>query len=144
MNIQLKIKIKSLAAESRIIRTEELKCRKNARSCGEAYPQQRDKASTTRTSLHEHRTGTVRSEARYSQLAYGFLKDMPYRQMELYTRNEPDWDLIYNIAKRFRPGSNSISKDFAEWSEDGSHWISKEPVTISKDDVAELDAVLGV
>ncbi len=67
MKTHLKIKIKSLAAESRIIRLEEKKWRGG-------HPM--------RISLWDHRVKAVRNEARAALLAYGFLRGRTYRQVE--------------------------------------------------------------
>jgi len=67
--IYLKVKIKSLAAEARIIRHEEAKARKW-------------KNTALRVGLAGHRRGIVRSAARHTHLAYGFLRGRPYKAME--------------------------------------------------------------
>lgn len=105
MKTELKIKIKSLAAEARIIRSEEKK-----------WPGQ----SYVRSSLHGHRTGIVRNEARHSQLAYGFLRGRPYVAMEQKAKTEPNWDRVENIAVRFRDSHGgqtpqNVKQRFAEW-----------------------------
>lgn len=65
----IKVKIKSLAAEAKIIRREEQK----ARAHGNSH---------LRVGLADHRRGIVRHEARHAQLAYGFLRGTPYKAME--------------------------------------------------------------
>lgn len=62
---KLRVNVKSLAAEARIIRKEE--CR-----CGIQY----------QFALREHRRGRVREEARYAQLALAFLRGRRYSQVE--------------------------------------------------------------
>ena len=83
--VQLKVKIKSLAAEARIIRREERR-----------YANREE-----RPSLVEHRRGVVRSEARCSLLAYAYLRHMPYRCVEASTKRKPDWGKIDGLIKRF-------------------------------------------
>jgi hypothetical protein len=61
----LKVKIKSLAEEARIIRKEEFKSK-----------------GQLQFGLYLHRIGKVRSEARHTQLAYGFLRGRKYSQLE--------------------------------------------------------------
>ena len=63
--IKLKIKNKSLAEESRIIRKEERKLTGSARD-----------------NLVEHRKFVVRAHARATHLAIAFLKHRPYRSIE--------------------------------------------------------------
>lgn len=61
----LKVKIKSLAAESRIIRQEELRSRGDLRN-----------------SLRLHRVNDVRHECRATLIAYNFLRGITYQRME--------------------------------------------------------------
>lgn len=92
-HVFLKIKLKSLAAESRIIRHEERK----------SYDKQRCR-------LHEHRVGEVRREARATHLAYGFLRGVPRLSIERKAKTEPDWDKIRRMAGRYGDASK-----FGEW-----------------------------
>lgn len=62
---RLRVNIKSLAAESKIIRDE---CKR----CGAAYFNQ----------LVEHRRGKLRYESRLAQLALTYLRGRPYRMIE--------------------------------------------------------------
>ena len=79
----LKVKIKSLAAESRIIRQEE---RKNPHA---------------RIGLAEHRRRVVRPVSRINNLAYGFIRGRSYRQMELFSRTSPNWKEVWKVIERF-------------------------------------------
>jgi hypothetical protein len=85
--IELKIKIKSLAEESRIIRKEERKC----------------KFLSRRESLKAHRTGVVRNEQRLSLLAYAFLKGRPFSSVESQKANKKEISIphLHGIIKRF-------------------------------------------
>lgn len=76
---ELKIKIASLAEESRIIRAEEKK------HTGEQ-----------RNAIHNHRVIDVRRAQRATLIAYGFLRGRHYRAIEPKTR----WD----VAPYDRPG----------------------------------------
>lgn len=67
-----KVNVKSLAAEARIIRQEEL------RTSGEV-----------RRQMYLHRVGHVRGEARAAQLAYGFLRGRLRQQLEHTDRVPP-------------------------------------------------------
>lgn len=73
--VYLKIKIKSLAEEARIIRHEEKKW---------AGP------SETRMGLHHHRTHHVRMETRAALLAYAFIRGRRYSQVESTRWSESD------------------------------------------------------
>ena len=80
----LKIKLKALAAEAKIIRLEE------ARS----HDDLRDK-------LHSHRVFAVRPEARATQLAYGFLRGRSYSQIEGRALTLPNFGKIQSMVKRY-------------------------------------------
>ena len=69
MCVELKVKLKSLAEESRIIRNDErrLKAKRNFQKLNE---------------LHDHRVHVVRPVARATHIAYGLLRGLGYRQIE--------------------------------------------------------------
>ena len=81
--VYLKVKIKSLAAEAKIIRTEE---RKNPKF---------------RFGLAEHRRTVVRKEARHTLLAYGFLRGKQYQQIESKTHEKPDWARVEKMIEKY-------------------------------------------
>lgn len=87
MSVFLKIKLKSLAAESRIIRRQELKTR--------------GKHDATRESLYLHRIGVVRRAARETHLAYGFIRGRSYKAMERTACVAPDWKAVLAMAKKY-------------------------------------------
>lgn len=100
--VTLKIKVKHLSEEARIIRHEELKRR------GVNW-------GHTSAVLRDHRTGVLRREARDSFVAYGYLKGTPYNLVEAPAEdNPPNWTNVKNIVKRFSDtGFNET--DFAAW-----------------------------
>lgn len=77
----LRVNVKSLAAEARIIRQEEQRC-------GFNYYQQ----------LHLHRVNQLRKESRIAQLALAFLRGRTYAQVEGCAK--PPKDLAYSIANK--------------------------------------------
>ena len=81
----LKVKIKSLAEEARIIRKET----KRARTV------------SIKNGLALHRKGIVRNEARHTCLAYGFLRGLEYRQMEHKAFVAPDWAKIRRMVQKY-------------------------------------------
>lgn len=81
--IFLKVKAKSLAEEARIIRKEERR------------------AKGLRDHLRDHRTGVVRSEARATLLAYGFLRGRTLEQVETRAKTKPDWDKVWSMVRRY-------------------------------------------
>lgn len=80
----LKVKIKSLAEEARIIRKEE-----------------RASKGEKREGLYLHRVGVVRRAARHSLLAYGFLRGREYRQIEPKCENAPHWPEVFKMVSKY-------------------------------------------
>ena len=89
--VYLKVKVKSLAAEARIIRTEE---RRN---------------KYFRSGLAEHRRTVVRREARHTLLAYGFLRGRKYQQIENNAQNPPDWARVKKMVAKY--GTNWMPEE---------------------------------
>jgi len=106
MQTYLKIKIMSLAAESRIIRREERR-----------WPG----PSFTRAGLREHRIRDVRRESRAAGLAYGYLRGRHYRQLEAKCRddNHPDWDRVVSLVAKYgiQPDKRVVAQELTEWSQ---------------------------
>lgn len=95
----LKVKLKSLAAESRIIRHQERKTN-----------------GSIRCQLQEHRREVVRYEARHTHLAYGFLKGKPYTMLEQSCKSEPYWPKVLNMVKKYGFEFNDeVVKKFDKW-----------------------------
>lgn len=106
MNIKikfLKVKVKSLAEESRIIRREE---------------QRATWSNELREQLHLHRVNDVRDESRATHLAYGYLRGQPHRVIE------PAGDIPAHIWKRVQAmvgkyrGEDDLP-DLQDWRESG-------------------------
>jgi hypothetical protein len=89
----LKVKVKSLAAEAKIIRKEEKRC----------------KTASLREGLYRHRIDVVRRESRHANLAYGFLRGRKYHEMEPNAKEAPDWIKIRKMVEKY--GSH-----YAPWS----------------------------
>lgn len=81
----LKVKIKSLAAEARIIRAMEGKTSDNY----------------CRNSLRLHRIEDVREEARHSQLAYAYLRKRPYSKAEKKGSRQVNQVKLAKLIDRF-------------------------------------------
>ena len=92
----LKIKIKSLAAEAKIIRLEE------------------KKNQQLRVELRAHRLRVVREEARATLLAYAFIRGRAYKTVEASNRqgHKPNWlkveTMVTRYGKAFDPTLNTI------------------------------------
>lgn len=90
----LRVKLKSLAAEAKIIRKEE------RRSWG-----------GLRESLHLHRINEVRQEARATHLAYGFIRGLMLGQMEpIRYVGEPAWRIKSLDESLFKRVNQLIAK----------------------------------
>jgi hypothetical protein len=119
----LKIKGLTLAAEARIIKKIEKNRRRN--------PEQRK-------SLYLHRTNEVRSEARSTHLAFGFLRGRTMQQMERplrpldqghvrtknMTRTAPDWKRIETLVSvhggEYFDNPQALAQRFAEFKDGGA------------------------
>lgn len=94
----LRVKVKSLAEEARIIRAEERKTH-----------------GPIRELLHLHRVGTVRFHARHATLALGFIKGRTLAQMEPSGSKPIHWPDIKRMLKdygapKMLPLLNEIAK----------------------------------
>lgn len=103
--VQLKVKIKSLAAEAHIIRFEETKT----------------KSDKLRGNLRQHRISVVRFEARHSLLLYGFMRGKKYSDLEQFAKESPDWDHIIKMGYRFYVGPQM--NELKYWCKLGEEYI---------------------
>lgn len=124
MKTHLKIKIMSLAAEARIIRREERRWPRLRDLAPEQVTAEHVRSKrtghapcwTVRATLADHRRGIIRSEARYSLLAYGFLRGRPYRVIERDARELPSEARIADLAARFGGGDKkALQAQVVEW-----------------------------
>ena len=81
---ELKVNIKSLAAEALINRAEA-----------------RKSSGMERHYLNAHRTGDLRREARAALICYAYLRGKSYRAMEKEGSSTPDWKYIKKKVQRF-------------------------------------------
>ena len=122
-HIYLKIKIKSLAAEARMIRAEEQKWKLRSRPyrieyrrAVRAWLANETKsieiaeaikplagADTLFWGLRCHRTADVRNEARASLLAYGLLRGRKYARLEAKCEQEPPAKRIAELIRKYGP-----------------------------------------
>ena len=101
---ELKIKIKALAEEARIIRKEE----KN-----------KSLSNLQREKLYLHRVGIVRRESRATHLAYAYLRNKLYRDCERTCHTPPNLTAIERMVKKYGnlPSAISITDWFTSNSE---------------------------
>ena len=95
----LRVRIKELAQEAVFIRIEERRAK--ARKSWEEHAR-----------LHDHRVNAVRPAARSAQLAYAYLRGIPYRAVERSAKTTPDWKEVQRLVRKF---SQVSGDDLAEW-----------------------------
>lgn len=96
--VYLKVKVKSLAEEARIIRKEEKRNKEFQRG------------------LKDHRTGIVREEARHTLLAYGFLRGRSYHQIEHKDSKAPNWDKVKKMVEKYGTVNHYLDNEtYAEY-----------------------------
>lgn len=94
----LKVKVKSLAQEARIIRLEE------RRALLVGHPEKargKYRDDGLYFSLREHRVRDVRSEQRSSLIAYAFLRGKDYRQCEPKATKTVDVGRVKQLIEKF-------------------------------------------
>lgn len=117
----LKVKIKSLAAEARIIRLEErLALGARLHDGADGLPVYRGRDAKLHSELHEHRVRDVRQEQRSSLLAYAFLRGVPLAACEAKCKVPPDWKRVGQIVEKF--GVLYGGKEKAEQAERLAGW----------------------
>jgi hypothetical protein len=96
----LRVRVKELAQEAKYIRLEETRIKSKQKimpcptdydwvnKCWKDIP---DKNSSEWRQLNSHRRVEVRGAARAAQLAYGFLRDVPYKVIEPKTHTSVYW-----------------------------------------------------
>jgi hypothetical protein len=124
----LKVKIKSLAEEARIIRLEEL------RAMPHSKPRPREGKNGTaairpglwvekyadpelQRSLWLHRTVDLRQEQRSAMIAYAFLRGKLYRSVERKAASAPNLKRVRELVRKFGPirGNAEESIRLEEW-----------------------------
>ncbi len=101
--VYLRVKLKSLTAEAKIIRREQ---RRLSRWKG-------DEADQTRNGLWYHRKYVVGVEARLTLIAYGYLRGKAYREIEQKAEKAIDWKRVEAMVKKY--ATTQQRADFAEW-----------------------------
>lgn len=141
MKEYLKVKLCSLAAEIRIIKTQEQRTKEklakrrsligqeNQSSVHIAQMQEHNKRGTQIfCGLRDHRRG-LRHETRLSHLVYGFLRGIPFSKMEFsvhqnHQLTESDWTKMETMAKRFAEGdSRDIMQRWAQFKDSSKECI---------------------
>ena len=84
----LKIKIKSLIEEVKIIRHEESRCP--------------DTRPHLRELMRQHRIFDIRKAMRSTYIAYGLMKGTPYLKIEPKAYEEPKWAIIEKMLESYQ------------------------------------------
>lgn len=134
----LKVKIKSLAEEARIIRLEELRAKGRRKSSerrkdmGKGYVQANPDYAVIHgrdlpllTELHQHRVCDVRQEQRASLLAYAFLRGKTLAACEPKSARSPDWGRVLKLVEKFGDVTSvetkaQVANRLAQWREAAS------------------------
>jgi hypothetical protein len=99
MSIQLKIKSKHLSLESKVIRFEEKKIKKQIEWSVLNRPNSTQIVSLY-NNIHEHRVYDVRNENRATYLARAFIAGKPYSSVEAKRKPEKETMFINSILPR--------------------------------------------
>lgn len=119
MQSYLKIKIKSLATEAQIIRFEERKV-KTQRAWVRQHQKDETALEAEFNGLREHRRNEVRGEARLSQIAYGFLRRIPYARVEHVGSKSFDKKRVCAMLVKYgRLHPKEAEERLAEWIKGG-------------------------
>ncbi len=143
MRTHLQVKVFTLMQEMSYIRRQEEKWKTRARFARQKQKQATlERAESAFWSLRSHRTG-LKSEARSTHLAYGALRGMPYRMMEVmcygplkgYGSSEPDWKSIEAMVERFSKDEDDpqgTMQRFSEWLAEAKLWYEANPDRIEE------------
>lgn len=122
----MKVRIKELAHEAKYIRFEENKIKSKQKIAplpteydwvNKCWKNPVDANSSDWRELHSHRTHEVREAARAAQLAYGFLRGIPYSQIEGKRKLEKEYRFQYYI----KPEIKRLAKKFGRLGRDESY-----------------------
>lgn len=166
MRSHLKVKVFSLAAEMSFIRRQELKWKDKARAARQrekinSNPEIKERAAGAVTycennfwSQRNHRDH-MKADARWSHLAYGFMKGRSYSQMEYicygdvkgFGSTAPNWGRIEEIVAKFsqdEPELPAIMQKFSEWKADALVWYDDNPSRITRVNLARETIRAGI
>lgn len=137
----LKVKIRSLQEEAKIIKHEEsrhkhytsveiLDSRTNtAKNIAKRRPIHPDSVGLV-NGLATHRKQVVRSEQRCTLIAYGFLRGRTFAQIESSATSEPNWSRVEKMITRY---AFSKREEFAQFVKDAKAHVEvnkKAPVSV--------------
>jgi len=134
----LRVRIKELAQEARFIRIEENRIKTKQKikppyitwdSENRSWDDHQDEKSKEFFGLKVHRRHQVRPAARAAQLAYGFLRDVPYRNIEKTTKDMSEWEKIYRFYPMVKEVKRLVKKfahkkDERNFDEEVDKWLN--------------------
>lgn len=119
---ELRVKIKSLAAEQSMIRLEERR-QKVWYQCQDLAQSRSSRTQDAFWSLRDHRLG-LRPKVRAALLAYAFLRGRPFP--EVRSSSEPDWSRVWHNVQTFASRGSltdaqqqDLAERFKVWREAG-------------------------
>lgn len=126
----MRVRVKELAQEAKYIRLEETKIKSKQKIVGDIWDNP-DVKSLEFWKLRNHRTHDVRDAARAIQLAYGFMRDVPYRRIEQTTKPKDPyrWNRIVKEVKRL---ANKFSNSEKKFDEDVDIWFASDRIDEQK------------
>lgn len=126
--VYLKIKLKSLLEEAKIIRKEQGRAQRSYKWCKVHEDENTADYMFMRIDLERHRRYTVRPEARATLLAYGYLCSKPYEVIEQRSKKLIPFDRIESMVKRY--GTAQQFYDFNEWKKSAQQYWDDYCVTL--------------
>ncbi|MDR3503029.1 MAG: hypothetical protein P4L79_10660 [Legionella sp.] len=125
----LRVKIKSLTEETKIIRDEERTAKWKAKAAAARAKQESQEKHTSHFyRLHNHRTNDIRQEMRATHLAYGFLRGKSYREMERFSYTQPNWEKIEKMVEKYCDQDiRTVAQRYAQWKSEALEGIEAIP-----------------
>lgn len=121
-SIPLKIKLLNLAAEIRIIKSEEKRIEQHIRNCPSTEEGEKWKHAhySDLNSIRQHRYDFVKTEARDTMLAYGYLRGRSYARMEPKRYSDPNWNNIERMILKYGKGvkAQDAKQGFEQWKQE--------------------------
>lgn len=110
----LKVKLKSLATESKIIKKEEQRAIAGIKKYSNIKDPRRKHFCNLHHGLYNHRKGVVSQEARRANIAYGLLRGKGYDEIERKckkTLSHYDVLRIYTLVRKYRRKNSVLSEE---------------------------------
>ena len=146
----MRVRIKELAQESKFIRFEETKIKSKQKIGNSCYAWNKpkvaeydlDQNSQDFWKLRSHRVNDVRRASRAIQLAYGFMRDVPYRRIEQTTKPMSVYEkMIFDtrivkevkrLATKFSKNGDLTQYGFKNFDEEVDKWFEADIIDEQK------------